>query len=71
MDPAAKPALDDLYHLVCCLLDPHVDPASINAGHDPVVFRPCFDLGSQLWLALRAQPGSPLSTAVSNQLKGV
>ena len=64
MDPAAQPAADDLHHLISFLPVPHVDPASFNAGYDPVIYRPCFDLGCQLRLAIRAQSGDPLSAAV-------
>lgn len=71
MGKAAQPATDDLHHLVFFLPDHHVDPASINSGHDPVVYRTCFDLGFQLWLAIRTQPSDPLSATFSNQLKGV
>ena len=64
MDPATQPALDDLHHFISFLPDPHVDLASFNAGHDPVIYRSCFDLGYQLWLANSAQSGDPLSAAV-------
>jgi hypothetical protein len=71
MDPASQSAPDDFNHFIYFQFDLHVDLASINAGYDPIVYRPCFDLGGQLWLALRTQPGNPLSATVSNQLKGV
>jgi len=71
MGSAAQPAPDDLHHLISFLPDHHVDLTSINAGYDPIVYRPCFDLDCQLWLATSAQPGNQLFTAFSNQLKGV
>jgi len=71
MGTAAQPAPDDLHHFISFLPDHHVDLASINTGHDPVVYRACFGLGCQFRMATSAQPGDPLSTAFSNQLKGV
>jgi hypothetical protein len=48
MDPEAQPANDDLHHFISFLPDPHVDSASFNTGHDPVIYRSCTDLGCQL-----------------------
>ena len=71
MGTATQPAPDDLHHFFSFLPDLHVDYASFNTSHDPIVYRAYFDLDCQLWLAASAQPGDPLPTTFSNQLKGV
>jgi len=71
MGASSQQATDRLYHFLPLVSNLHVDTASFNIGHDFVVHRPSFNLGSQLRLAYRTQSGDSLSGTFSNQLKGV
>jgi len=70
MDSTTQPASDDLHHFISFLPVHHVDPASANNCHNPIIYRTSFDLGGQLRFENCTQPDNPISAALSNQLRG-